>query len=282
MHMPQHAGWLLTRRASALGLAGLLALSTLSGCKKIEENLGASPVTGSAGSAGTQGEAASLQKCDAPIATVALVENPAGYGPYISKYNLPESPVPLLRLLMQQTGCFRVVDRNAGLKTTIQEKELSEGGLTRENTTIKKRQVIEAQYALTPNLVFSEKDAGGSIGGIMGMIPFLNKFVGLAEQVKFKEAQVVLFLTDNETTEQLGSAEGSAKATDLGLGGLAIGKTGGAAGMGWGNTNEGKMIAGAFLNAVNKLVPQVQVLAAKELPAAVKTKTAPVVSTAKH
>jgi hypothetical protein len=108
----------------------------------------------------------------------------------------------------------------------------------------------------------------------MAMIPVLNKFVGAAEQVKLKEAQVALLLTDNETTEQLAASTGSVKVTDLGMGGLVLGKLGGAAGAGWSNSNEGKVIAAAFLDAHNHLVTQVRLLQGKELPPAVATKAA--------
>ena len=46
----------------------------------------------------------------------------------------------------------------------------------------------------------------------------------------------------------------------------------GAAGAGWSNTNEGKVIAAAFLDAHNQLVFQVRALQAKELPPPVATK----------
>lgn len=108
----------------------------------------------------------------------------------------------------------------------------------------------------------------------MAMIPFLQQFVGAAEQIKLKEAQVVLLLTDNETTEQLVSATGAARTTDLGLGGLAVGAGGGLGGLGWSNTNEGKVIAAAFLDAHNGLVTQARRLAAKPLPEPVKTRPA--------
>lgn len=247
--------------------AGVLVLGVMvlvPGCGKKGTELGggSSEVTGSAGPAGAQGENKSLVKCDSPVATLALVENPAGYA-MSSSYGLPSSPVPLVRLLAQQSGCFRVVDRAAGLKSVIQEQELKESGvLRRQGSTVQKGKGYEAQYTLTPNLTFSEQDAGRSIGGVLGMIPVLRDFVGLiglVEQVKFKEAQVALLLTDNETTEQLAAATGSARATDLGVGGLVIGKViGGAAG--WGITNEGKVIAAAFLDAHNKLVVQARAL----------------------
>ena len=109
------------------------------------------------------------------------------------------------------------------------------------------------------------------------MIPVLRDIAGLAglvEQVKFKEAQTALLLSDNETTEQVAAATGSARTTDLGVGGLVFGKLGGAAGAGWSNTNEGKVIAAAFLDAHNQLVVQARALQAKELPPPVPTTTA--------
>jgi hypothetical protein len=51
-----------------------------------------------------------------------------------------------------------------------------------------------------------------------------------------------------------------------------MGKLGGAAGAGWANSNEGKVIAAAFLDAHNQLVQQARELAAKDLPPPVATK----------
>ncbi len=101
------------------------------------------------------------------------------------------------------------------------------------------------------------------------MIPVLRDIAGLAglvEQVKFKEAQTALLLSDNETTEQVAAATGAARSTDLGIGGLMLGRLGGGAGAGWSNTNEGKVIAAAFLDAHNHLVAQARALQARPLP----------------
>lgn len=243
--------------------------------RNVTTGKGGSAVTGSAGPAGAQGEAKQLAKCEAPIAMVAVNENPRGYAYATSgRYpNLPESPVPLIRLMLQQTGCFRVVDRFLGLDATRKEIDLANEGLTRKDSTVKPRgKVLEAQYAVTPNLVFSENNAGAAIGGVVSQLPKVGQYAGVLSGLKFAEAQVTLFLTDNETTEQLVAAEGSARATDIGLGGLMIGKLGGAGGLGWGNTNEGKVVAAAMLDAVNKVAMQAQKLAAKELPPAVAVK----------
>lgn len=257
-----------------LTVVSICILVTACGQKKTELGEGGSVISGSAGPAGAKGADGSLVKCDAPVATLTLVENPNGYT-VASSYHLPSSPVPLIRLLAQQSGCFRVVDRSAGLRQTIQEQELKAAGVLRQDSTVSKGKGYEAQYTLTPGLTFSEQDAGRGVAGIIGMIPGLRSVPGLAglvEQVKLKEAQTTLLLTDNETTEQLAAATGSARTTDLGAGGLVLGHLGGAAGAGWSNTNEGKVIAAAFLDAHNKLVTQVRELQAKSLPPPVATK----------
>ena len=248
----------------------LLAALALVACgeKKTELGQGGSVVTGSAGPQGAQNAARELVRCDAPVATLALAENPHGYV-MGGAYQLPASPVPLVKLLAQQSGCFRVVDRAAGLRGTLQEQELRESGVLRKNTTVAKGKGYEAQYTLTPSLTFSEQDAGRGLAGLLGMIPVLRDMaglIGLAEQVKLKEAQTALLLSDNETPEQVAAATGSARTTDLGVAGIAFGKLGGGAGAGWSNTNEGKVIAAAFLDAHNQLVLQVRALQAKELP----------------
>ena len=251
------------------------AVVMLAGCKPagIETGNAGGLATGAAGQKQSTGETRKIEKCDAPLATLGVMENPNGYIYTSGSGNLPSSPVPLVRLMLQQSGCFRVVDRNLGLKGTKQELDLQESGLTRKDSTVNPHgNVLEAQYVLTPTLIFSEQNAGGGLEGILARIPYIGQFAGLAEKVKFKEAQVVLTLTDSQTTEQLVSAEGSARATDLGTAGIMLGAAGGAGSASWTNTNEGKVISAAFLDSINKLVPHVRELAAKSMPDRVATK----------
>ena len=261
-------------QAAAIAGTAIAALTlVLTGCgqKKTELGEGGSVVSGSAGPAGAHNASHELMRCDAPVATMALVENPNGYT-VTGSYNLPTSPVPLVRLIAQQSGCFRIVDRAAGLHATVQEQQLKDAGILGDKVKVRKGEGYAAQYTITPSLTFSERDAGRELGGIMSHIPVLNKFVGLADSVKLKEAQVALLLTDNETTEQIAAATGSVRVTDLGMAGLMLGRAGGAAGAGWSNTNEGKVIAAAFLDAHNQLVTQLRMLQAKDLPPPVPTK----------
>lgn len=262
----------MLRRVPTLAALAFSLLLAACGKQGVELGEGGSVVKGSAGPDGAHSAATELKTCAAPVAVVALMENPRGYVG-IGRGGLPDSPLPLVRVMMQQSGCFRIVDRHSGLNATVKEQELKEEGVLRQDdTTVKKGRGIVAQYTLVPSLTFSEQDAGRQIGGILAQIPGLNVIAGAAENVKLKEAQVVLLLTDNETTEQLSAATGAARSTDLGIGGLAIGKAGGAGGLGWSNTNEAKVIAAAFLDAHNHLVDEVQRLVEKPLPEPVPTK----------
>src|SRR6056297_2224335 len=96
-------------RIAAAGMS-FLAI-TLAGCQTNDVRLGGGPtaVTGSAGAAGNQGQSEQLIRCARPIGYAALLEPD---NPHWSRYGL-SSPVPLIRLMMAQSGCFRVVDRGA-------------------------------------------------------------------------------------------------------------------------------------------------------------------------
>jgi curli biogenesis system outer membrane secretion channel CsgG len=268
------SAWPAVRAGAAAAALAVTVAAAGCGERRVELGRGGSEVAGSAGPAGAVGASRELVRCDAPVATVALAENPHGYTGLVGN-SLPATPLPLVRLLAQQSGCFRVVDRAAGLRGTLQEQQLRDAGVLRPDGTLRRSLGVEAQYTLTPSLTFSEQDAGRGLGGLLALIPGLSALVGVAEQVKFKEAQVALLLTDNETTEQTAAATGSARAADLGVGGVLLGRLGGGAGAGWSNTNEGKVIAAAFLDAHNRLVAQARQMQARTLPPAAPAPAGP-------
>jgi hypothetical protein len=61
-------------------------------------------------------------------------------------------------------------------------------------------------------------------------------------------------VADARSTVQVAAAEGSTRKADLALGGLFVGGGGGAALGGYGNTNEGKIIAAALMDNYNNIV----------------------------
>ena len=116
-------------------------------------------------------------------------------------------------------------------------------------------QMVTADFVLTPSVVFSESDAGGVGGAVGGLLGRRAAVIGaVAGGLKFKEAQTSMLVADARSGVQVSAAEGSTKKADLRLGGALFGGGGGGALGGYGNTNEGKIIAAAFMDNYNKVV----------------------------
>jgi hypothetical protein len=236
------------------GLAFLTATASAQGITGNKQGQGGGAVQGAAGTSGSTGDNG-LQHCDAPMGAVAVVEPQSAVLSALTAYRL-SSPVGLIRLMIQQSNCFIVVERGAGLQNALQERSLGNSGELREGSNVGGGQMVTADYILTPAVVFSENNAGGiggAAGGLLG-----RKFGAIAGGLKFKEAQTSMLLADARSTVQVAAAEGSTKKADLRLGGMLFGGGGGAAAGGYGNTNEGKIIAAAFMDNYNNIVSVVR------------------------
>ena len=230
----------------------------LAACSTMQVGGGSSPVTGSAGSDGAvAGAATQLVQCAAPIGTIALVESQI---PALAQMGLT-SPVPLIRLMAAQSRCFNVVERGQALTRMEQERQLAASGRLQTGSNVGQGQMAAADYYITPNVVFSDRDAGG-IGGAAAFIPGYGGMIAsaLASGLRFKEAQAVMMVTDTRSGVQVTVAEGRAKAVDLGSGVGVGGIHGLGALAGYGDTAQGKVVAGAFLDSFNKLVDQVRAM----------------------
>lgn len=214
---------------------------------------GGSEVQGAAGTQGAQGAASDLERCDKPMGAVAVVEPQDYVMAALSRYNL-QSPVSLIRMMIQQSNCFIVVERGQGLQNMMQERALAGGGEMRGNSNIGGGQMVAADFILTPAVVFSENNAGGIGGALGGLFGGKGSAIGaLAGGVKFKEAQTSMLVADARSGVQVAAAEGSSKKADLRLGAAIFGggNLGGIGG--YGNTNEGKIIAASFADNYNNI-----------------------------
>jgi hypothetical protein len=164
--------------------------------------------------------------------------------------------VGLIRLMIQQSNCFIVVERGAGMLNLMQERQLAASGNARQGSNVGGGQMVAADFVMTPSVVFSENNAGG-VGSAVGTI-FGGKAAVVAGGLKFKEAQTSMLVADSRSGVQVAAAEGSTKKADIGLGGALFGGSGGAAGGGYSNTNEGKIIAAAFMDNYNGVVKVVR------------------------
>jgi Curli production assembly/transport component CsgG len=240
--------------ASVACLVFVAATAAAQGITKEKQGQGGSVVKGAAGTEGSKGDTG-LDHCDKPMGAMAVVEPQSEVLNALLRYRL-QSPVGLIRMMIQQSNCFIVVERGAGMQNMMQERALSQGGQTRQGSNMGGGQMVTADFVLTPAVVFAENNAGGVGGAAAGA--FGGKFGALAGGLKFKEAQTSMLVADSRSGVQVAAAEGSTKKADLRLGAGLFGGGGGAAGGGYGNTNEGKIIAAAFMDNYNKVVSVVK------------------------
>ena len=192
-----------------------------------------------------------VRKCDKPIGTLAVVEPQQQYIAALQRYGLG-SPSGLIRMMVQNSNCFVVVERGVAMQNMMQERQLAGAGEMQQDENMGKGQMKAAEFILTPAVVFDNPNAGGvggAAGGLLG-----RKFGAVAGGLKFKEAQTSMLVADSRTSVQVAAAEGKAKKRDFRLGGLAfLGGAGVAAG-GYSNTAEGKVIAASYMDNYNNIV----------------------------
>ncbi|MBT5559915.1 MAG: SH3 domain-containing protein [Proteobacteria bacterium] len=223
----------------------------------MKKGKGGSEVQGSAGPGGATG-ADGLEKCATPMGAMAVIEPQSHVVAALSRYNLT-SPTGIIRMMIQQSNCFIVVERGQGMANMQQERALLDSGELRGGSNMGGGQMVAADFVLTPAVVFSDGNAGGVGGAIGGAVGGLfggaGRTIGaLAGGVKFKEAQTSMLVSDTRSGVQVAAAEGSAKKADLALGGF-IGFAGGG---GYASTSEGKIIAASLVDNYNNIVISVR------------------------
>lgn len=231
-------------KLSLIGTAFLLA-ATLAGTARAEE------------------AETSVEKCSKKFGSIAVAEPQNGWN-HLQHYGLG-SPAALLRLMIQQSGCFDVVERGVAMQNLQQERALGQSGELRQESNIGKGQMQAADFVLTPNVQVGASDTGG-IGGLLA--GRLGVFGVIAGNVKFKEASTSILVADVRSSIQVAAAEGKATKTDFGIGGFAW--AGGLVGAGgYTKTPEGKVIAASLLDNYNKVV-----LAIRDQDKLIKTSSA--------
>jgi Putative peptidoglycan binding domain/Curli production assembly/transport component CsgG len=241
-------------------VAALSALLALSACTSNQPVMGSQEAktvaTGSAGGSNTSNASTQLERCASPFGTVALVENTgADWYRYISSEYRLTSTVPVLRLLIQQSNCFIVVERGRAMANMQQERALQNSGELRDGSSFGKGQMVSADYSITPEVLISAKGTSG-MGGALGAVGgrWGAALGAVAGGIRTNEAATMLMLTDNRSGVQVSAAEGSASNTDFNIGALLVGSQVGAGMGGYTNTPQGKVIAAAFTDSYNQMV----------------------------
>jgi len=209
-----------------------------------------------------QETSSTVEKCERPLGTLAVSENQGASQSQLQSYGLG-SPVSLLRIMIQQSNCFTVVERGVAMQNLQQERALAANGEMLAGSNVGRGQLQAADFVMTPSVQFTAGDTGGMnaalssyggrfLGGLGGIVG------GLAGSLKFKEAQTSLLIADVRSGIQVAAAEGMAKKTDFGISGWNWGGAGYSSLGGYTNTPEGKMVAASLLDNYNKIVMTVR------------------------
>ena len=245
--------------ATALAAAGLLAGAATAQAQTL------------GGASGPAGDAGKVEKCDAPKGTLAVVEPQDAVVQALLRIGL-QSPTGMIRLIVQQSNCFQVVERGAGFQNLMQERALAAGGQMQAGQNVGQGHMVAADFVVTPSVVFSNPNAGGVGGGLAGLSGAFGGKLGMlgaiAGGLKFKEAQTSMVMADTRSGIQVAAAEGSAQKTDFNVGAVLFGGGGGAALGGYTSTAEGKIVAASFLDNWNKIV-----LAVRDNPSLIQARS---------
>ncbi|MBO0749401.1 MAG: penicillin-binding protein activator LpoB [Porphyrobacter sp.] len=213
----------------------------------------------SSGQKAQQRGEAQIPHCTHKLGTVAIVEPD---NQWWHQYNLG-SPEALIRVFVQESGCFTLVNRGTSMQSRAMERALADNGELQKGSNIGKGQVKAADYFLQPDIVTSNGHSGGgglggAVGGLLG-----HGLVGSVAgnlSVNKKEASVTLSLVNARTTEEEALVQGYARKSDVSFGGGGGGGWWGgfasAGATGYSDTDIGQVIALAYLDGYTKLVTQ--------------------------
>lgn len=200
---------------------------------------------------------AAIPHCAKPLGTIAIVEPDKQWW---REMNLG-SPEAVMRIFVQQSGCFTLVNRGRAMQSRAMERAMADDGELQAGSNLGRGQVKAADYFLQPDIVTANANSGGggfgaALGGMFGHGLLSNLAGGI--DIKKKEVNVTLSVVNARTTVEEALTEGYARTTDIGISGsVGGGFWGGFAGAGgYQNTEIGQVIVLAYLDAYAKLVTQ--------------------------
>lgn len=254
-------------RAAALATSMVLVGCANQGGGLISTGTASTAATGAAGGATSVNANSSLERCDAPLGTLAVDDGRgkewyASFGAATKVTNIE----PLIRLAVQQSNCFVITsignNKTESKISAITDKQRNSGEF-RAGSRQQKGQRVAADYYMEPAIIIDNDSTGQMAAGVGSLFGSVGALVGGAMQSK--ASVVTLTMIDIRSGVQLSISEGNATATNFGA---ALGAFGGGAAGGLGGfsrTPEGKATVAAFMDAYNNMVVSVRNYKAQEV-----------------
>jgi len=238
-----------------------VVFAALAGCASTQLGGGNTAATGAAAGETAHSANSQLERCDGALGTLVVVEDTqAPWFRTLTAERKLGPTTPVLKLLVQQSNCFVVVERGRVMSNMAQERSLESSGEMRQGSNFGRGQVVAADFSLSPSITFSNANAGRASGGISNLVPgATGRLLGsVSGSASVKEASTMLTLVDNRSSVQLAAAQGSASNVDFGAFGGGFTRALSGTGGGYSNTAEGKVIVAAFTDSYNNLVKAVR------------------------
>lgn len=243
----------LRRARPVMGSLLLLSPLLLAGCLATAPTMGENKgtISGAAGGAQAEGQNSKLEHCDESLGTLALYEDQQAPWWYQLRERQLGSTIPVLRLMVQQSNCFVIVERGRAMANMERERALMQSGEVRSGSNFGQGQMVAADYTLSPEIQFSGKTGGGGGGIGTGAIGLIT---AVAASVNQNEAATTLILVDNRSGVQVSASEGTAKNFDFGILGGSLFSGTAVGGGAYAKTPQGKVIVAAFADSYNQMV----------------------------
>ena len=198
-----------------------------------------------------------VPRCTRKLGTVSVADgdDPSGW----TQFSLAP-PSKLLKVMIQRSGCFNLVDRGTGLNAAERERAIGGGLGLQRGSNVGVGQIKAADYVLVAEIQGANSNvSGGGVGAVAGaFLP--GPFGALAGGLRSKkaEANTIVSLTNVRTTETIATEDGYAAKNSMSfVAGGGVGWFGGGAGAvggGYDNTDIGRMVTLSFIQAYSKLV----------------------------
>ena len=221
--------------------------------------LGSAPATAqklakpSSGQRLQEATANDVPRCTRKLGTLSIAD---GDDPFPwTQYSLAP-PSKLLKVLVQRSGCFNLVDRGTGLNAAQRERNIGGGLGLQRGSNVGQGQIKAADYVLVAEIqgANSNVSGGGAAAGIGGILG--GRVGGLLGGMRSKkmEANTILSLTNVRTTETIATEDGYAAKNNLSFGGGGFLGVAGGVGGGYDNTEIGRIVTLSFIQAYSRMV----------------------------
>lgn len=194
-----------------------------------------------------------VPRCARKLGTLSIVDgdDPRPW----TQYSLAP-PSKLLKVLVQRSGCFNLVDRGSGLQAAQLERNIGADLGLQRRSNVGQGQIKAADYVLVAEIqgANSNVSGGGVLAGAGGLLG--GRLGALAGGLRSRkmEANTVLSITNVRTTETIATEEGYAAKNNLSFSGGGFLSVAGGVGGGYDNTEIGRIVTLSFIQAYSRLV----------------------------